>query len=152
MGESITEDVYTQEIISSISVPVDTYGLLGLVVVPPRPTQLPQGPVTSVAANVEYEEVEAKISRAFEEWGAHAYCVWLGEGAITGYYISATNDHGPWALHLARWKGDNGLGEVFYAWGGQDIYDFDETTRFVVWYTTEYNGHWGWSMWYGWGC
>ncbi len=98
-------------------------------------------------------EVQAAIRQAFGRWGDHAYCVWLGEGAITGYYVSATNDHGPWQLHLARpgYENDAGLGEVFYAWGGKDIYDFVETTGFVVRYI-KVNGDWGWSQWYGWGC
>ena len=64
---------------------------------------------------------------------------------MVGYAVSQTNDHGPWQLHGARWAGDEGLLEVFYAQGYADPYDGDQSTAFVARYVA---GN-GWGMWVG---
>ena len=95
-----------------------------------------------------FEGLRAHVQQQFGSRGLgweFALCVWRNEGEVVGYAVSATNDHGPWQLHGARWPGDAGLLEVFYSWGYTDPYDVGQSTEFTAGYVAEN----GWGPWVG---
>lgn len=85
----------------------------------------------------------------FEALGltAFATCTWRNEGGYDdGYVVSPTNDYSGWQLHVHRWDGDNGLGDVFLAEGYTfaDFSNFDLVTAWVAEYVSE-NGFGAWN-------